>query len=138
MCVFQFKTTPKRIGYSFGLVPTAAAATAATSAAAVTTATATAATTSWLARTGFIHGERPAVVLGAVDAADRGLGLFIAAHFDKAKTLAAAGVAIHDHFGALNRSEFTKQLVEIRVRNVITQIANVQLLSHDASPAIGK
>jgi hypothetical protein len=132
--MFAFQIKRREVG----LIPTAAAATAAASAAAVTTAAATAAATSRLARTGFVHGERSAVVLGAVHSADRGLGFFIAAHFHKAEALAAAGVAIHDHFGALYRSEFPKHLVEIRVRNVITQIANVQLLSHDASPAIGK
>jgi hypothetical protein len=132
--MFAFQIERREIG----LIPTAAAAATAASAAAVTTATATTAATSWLARTGFIHGERAAVVLGAVHSADRGLGFFIAAHFHEAEALAAAGVAIHDHFGALYRSEFPKHLVEIRVRNVITQIANVQLLSHDASPAIGK
>src|SRR5262249_34277961 len=104
----HFKLSDRKIG----LVPTAAAAAA--SAAAVTTAAATAAAaTSRLARTGLVHGQRAAVVLLTVHAADRRLGFFIAAHFDEAETLAAAGIAIHDHFGALYRSVFTKQLIEI-------------------------
>jgi hypothetical protein len=80
---------------------TAAAATesATTATAAATTtvpATTTAAAATLFARTRFIDGESAATVFVAIECLDGGLGLGIVCHHDKAKTLAAARVAVVD------------------------------------------
>src|SRR4051794_37733263 len=103
----------------------------AASAATVTTATATAFT-----GPSFVDRKCPTVVLLPIDRGNGCLGVLIILHFDKAKTFAPAGVAVHDHLSTLNRPDFTKHLVEIRARNVVTQIATIKLLSHDSTPAI--
>ena len=61
-------------------------------------------------------------MLGAVDAFDRRLGFRVAAHLDESKALAAAGVAIVDHFGALHRPKLSRtvgprsELVTLKLR----------------------
>jgi hypothetical protein len=91
---------------------TTAAATTAV-AAATTAAAATAAATTLFTRPGFVHGQGPSVVLGAVDAGNRRLGFGIASHFNKAKALASARVAVVDDLGALHRPELRKHLIQI-------------------------
>ena len=96
---------------------TAAAATAAAAAAAVTTtaaatavatATATAIPTTAAAAaaivfgSGFVDGQIATVEFGFMQSIDRGLSLGIGRHFDKAKTLAAAGFAVRDDLRTLD------------------------------------
>jgi hypothetical protein len=100
----------------FGLIPAAATAATAVATTAAATTTATAATTTaatLFARTSFIDGQRPAIVLLAVDPFDRGESFLIAVHFHEAKAFAPAGVAIHDDVGTLHRAVFAEHLVEI-------------------------
>ena len=74
-----------------------------------------------------------AIVLFAVDSADRGLRLGVARHLDETEALAAAGVAIVDHFGTLDRAVLGEQLIEVAARRVKTQVATIQFLSHGSS-----
>src|SRR5690348_2777803 len=90
---------------------TTIAAAAATTAAASTTATA--ATAAIFTRASFVDGKRAAVVLFAVYAGNRSLGLFITSHFDKAEAFASTRVAVHDDFGALHSAVLTKNLIQI-------------------------
>jgi hypothetical protein len=90
--------------------PAATAATATISAAATSTAASTA---TLFARARFIDRQRAAIELLHIQAGDRRIRLFVAIHFDEGKAFAAAGVAIHDHFGAFYLPEFREQLIQI-------------------------
>jgi len=92
-------------GISAAAATTAAVATTAT---ATTTAVATTATTAatgtaffWL---GFIDGQGAATIFLAVERGDGRCGLGVATHFDKAKALASASVAVGDDLCALHRA----------------------------------
>jgi hypothetical protein len=98
---------------SFGLITASAATTAATTVATTSTATTTAAASAGFAWASFVHGEGATVVLTTIDASDRRLRFLVILHLDETEAFAPAGVAIHDHFGALNRAEFGKHLVEV-------------------------
>src|SRR5262245_40004064 len=82
------------------LVATAAATTAAAPATTVSTTPSTTATTAATAtiftRPGLVHRQRATVVLGAVDAADRGLRFGLGRHLYKPEALAPARVAVID------------------------------------------
>jgi hypothetical protein len=75
---------------------TAAAAVPSTTAA--TPAPATAARTLFT-RTGFVDGQRPAIVLLAIERRDGCLRFLIAGHFNEPEPLAAAGITIIDDLG---------------------------------------
>src|SRR4051794_40454741 len=113
-----------------GLVASRAAAAATTTAAtAATTATAEAATTATAAarllRPRLVHRQRAAVGFLVVEAGDRRLRFLIAAHLDKAKSLRAAGVAIHDHLRRLHGAERSKDAFEVGIGDREGQIADV-------------
>jgi hypothetical protein len=57
------------------------------------------------------HGERATVVLLFVQPRNSRLSLGVVPHFDEAKTLALAGVAILDDLSAYYRPELGKQLL---------------------------
>jgi hypothetical protein len=95
------------------LVPPAATATAAAAATAAVAATATAAAAPFFTRPGLVHGQGATIVLSRVEPVDGRLSFRFGAHFHEAEALAAARVAIHDHFGTLDRAEFRKQLVQV-------------------------
>jgi hypothetical protein len=112
------------IAASSWLLPTAAAATAAaTTAAAVATAataaataaatTATESATAGFAGLGFVDGQSAAVVFLAIERADGGLRLCIAAHLNETKAFASAGFAVLDHFSRLNGSVRCTELFEV-------------------------
>jgi hypothetical protein len=84
---------------------TAATATATTAPTAKSTAaTATATTGPVFTGLGFIDGQRPAIVILAVEGSDRLLSFFVCAHFDEPETFTASGFPVADDFGALYRS----------------------------------
>jgi len=91
-------------------ITTAAAATAAAS----TTATAATTTATIFAWAGFVDSQGTAIVLLEVQAFNGGLRFGIGAHLDKAEAFAAARVAIHDDFRALNAAELGEELLQIR------------------------
>src|SRR5690606_18176681 len=120
---------------------TAAAATATAVTAAATTAVATTTTTTaakaaaagsaGLHGTGFVDHEVTAAEILAMHALDGGLGFGIAAHFDKAETLGAAGVALHHDLGAAHRAEPAEGLLQILITEGIGQIAHVKFVAHE-------
>jgi hypothetical protein len=58
------------------------------------------------------------------------LRLGIAAHLDEAKTLGAAGVALHHDLGAGHLTVLAEGLLEIAIAHGIRKIADVQLVAH--------
>jgi hypothetical protein len=123
------------------IATTAAATATAAAAAAESTATATAATTTTVpatttaaatlfARTCFVDGESAATVLVTVERLYGGIGLGIVGHFDKAKTLAAARVAIVDDLCRNNLPVSSEKLLKLRAINAVAQIPHIQLLTH--------
>src|ERR1700730_16682623 len=111
-----------------GLVSAVSAAPSAATAAAAAT------TRALFARPGFIDGQRSAVVLFFVQALNRRQGGVVVRHFDESKSLAAPRVPILDHLRAADRAKRREQLFQVRIRHVITQIAHIQLFTHDKTP----
>jgi hypothetical protein len=109
---------------------TAAAVTTATAAAttAVTTTAATAA--AFFARAGFVDGQGAAAELLAVEGVDGCFGFAVGAHFDESKAFAAAGFAIVHHLRRHDRSMLAEQLLELIVIDTVSQIPDVQTLTH--------
>src|SRR5207249_2758042 len=66
-----------------------AATTVATPAAAVAPAASAASATAVFFGLGFVNGNRPAALVGAVEGGDGRLGLGVAAHFDESESLAS-------------------------------------------------
>src|SRR4051794_18483993 len=77
------------------------------------------------ARLRLIDGQRATGIVQTVKRRDRGLGLGILAHLDKAEALAAARVAIVDDLRALHGPVRREQLFQRGVVDVVAQIANV-------------
>ena len=113
---------------------TAAATTvaAATIATAVTAATATGRT--GFHRTGFVDDQITATQILTMHALDGGLGFGIAAHFDKAETFRAAGVALHHDLGARNSTVLAKSLFQILIAERVGQVAHVKFVAHEGLP----
>src|SRR5207237_521668 len=87
--------------------PGAGAATAAPAKAAAATAAAA------LLGPGLIDRQRPAVNFLAIHRGDGRLGFLVGAHFDEAKALGTAGVAVHDDLGGLDRAVRREHLFEV-------------------------
>src|SRR5207249_3408057 len=96
--------------------PATAAATATAVAAATATSTAAAAL---LTGTRLVDGERPALVLLAVQGVDRRRGLVIVGHLDEAEAFAPAGRAIVDHLRAFHRAVCRKHRLKIRTADPV-------------------
>ena len=84
-----------------GRLPAVAAAVAAATAA-----------TSRRLRLGFIDLDFSAIQRGAIQLLDRFLSLTVAGHFNEAKALALASIAIGDHRGGIHISTFTECLAK--------------------------
>jgi hypothetical protein len=107
---------------------TAAATTVAASTSTSTTATAEAAATAWWASfhwAGFVDDNASTTKRLAVHAANGRLGFSIAAHFNKAKTFRAAGVALHHDFSAGNSAKLAKGLLQVFITHRVRQVADV-------------
>src|SRR5258708_5353269 len=70
-------------------------------------------------RLGFVHGQGATVVLLPVQGRNGGLSFGIAAHLDKAKALASAGVAIVDDLRALDSAMRAEELFECRAIDIV-------------------
>jgi len=115
----------------------AAPATTAAAASATATATATITTTAaapLFARASFVDGQRATIDFFLIQALDRSLGLAVVGHFDKAKTLAAARVAIHADLGALHPPELGEERFQALIRDVVTEVSDVESRSHYTIP----
>src|SRR5271165_2324417 len=100
--------------FGFQVVDLGSIPSPATTATTVPTA-ATALPAAFLARLGFVDGQRSAVMLLAVERLNGGLGFLVAAHLDEAEPLGAAGVAILDDLGRHDRAVLPKQLRQVTV-----------------------
>jgi hypothetical protein len=118
------RKTELRLDADLASVATTAAATAA-AAAATTTVTAATAAAAFFTRTGFVHGQRPTVLLGVVQATDGFLRRIVVGHFHETKTLAPAGIAVVNDFSAFHRAVCRKQRLQARVIDIVAQIANI-------------
>jgi hypothetical protein len=98
------------------------------------TAAAATAEAAFFARLGFVDRQAASIVLLIVQAFDGRAGGVVIRHFDEAEAFAAARIAIHDDLGATNGAEGRKQLFQAAVRDPITQISNVQSLTHKPTP----
>ena len=114
----------------------AATATAVTAAATTTVAATTAAAeatatgSAWFHGAGFVDYEVTATKVLTMHALDSGLCFGIAAHFDKAKALRAAGVTFHHHLGAGNGAVLAEGLFQIAVTERVGQVAHVKFVAH--------
>ena len=115
---------------------TVAAATAATTSTtkAATATKATAAWRTWLHGACFIDHNATTTQRLAIHALDGGLCFGIAAHFNKAKALGAACVALHHDLGAGHGTELAKSLFQIAVAHRVWQVADVQFVAHRRTP----
>jgi hypothetical protein len=107
---------------------TSVATAAATATATITTTAATA--TTFFTRTGFVDSQTTAVLLLIIERSDGRTGSVVVAHFDKAKALATAGVAILNHLRATDFAILRKQVFQGAVRHRVRQIAHIQFHSH--------
>src|SRR5688572_17157590 len=111
--------------------PTAAPAPAVPAATAAATAAAAEATTAAaLAGLGLVDGQRPAIVLLAVERGDRRLRLFVRTHLHEPEAFAPAGVAVADHLSAAHRAVLREQLLQLRAVHVVAQVSDVQPPAH--------
>ena len=85
--------------------------TAATVAAAVTSTAAT--TAAKRLRTRLVDDEGPAAEIGAVEAIDCGLRLFVRLHFDEGEPSRTAGRHVAHHAHRFNRTCLTEQILEL-------------------------
>src|SRR5262249_17503224 len=84
------------------------------------------------ARTRFIHGQRAAAVLLFVQTIDRCLRFLVGPHLYESKTLALAGLAIHDHLSADHGAEASAHLLQVGVAHRVAQVSHVQPLTHES------
>lgn len=111
---------------------TTTAASAATTAAAV--ATTAAATTTVFPWPGFVDRQRPTVVLLLVKRIDGRLGCVVVSHFNEAKSLAAPCVTVLNHLCATNLAKLGEEALQRFIGHAITEIADVQFLTHCQTP----
>src|SRR5580704_4569669 len=76
------------------------------------------------ARTGFVDVELAAVTILTVQGVDGRLGFLAVVHFDKAETLGAAGVPVHDDLGRTDRAVRFKQILQIGVGHPVGEISD--------------
>jgi hypothetical protein len=110
---------------------TATTTVAATASAAAAIATTTAAATAFFTWACFVDGQGAAVVFLAIERFNRRLGLFIAAHLDETKALAAARFTVVDDLGGRHRPMSPKQLFQLGTVHTVRQIPYIQLLTHE-------
>jgi hypothetical protein len=120
---------------------TAAAAIAAATAAATTTAVTASATTTAataagtrLTRPGFVDRQSAAIVILIVQIPDCLLGLGVGVHLDESESLATPCVTVGDDLGTLNGAELRKELLKIRIIDLVGQVPDVQFLAHHQAP----
>ena len=82
-------------------------------------------------RTGLVDGETAAADLARVQLPDRGLRLFVVAHFDERKATGAPGCLIPHHRDGFDRSRAREQLLQLRFADFVRQISNLQLSTHE-------
>src|SRR5690606_11487863 len=82
------------------------------------------------ARPGFVDRQRPAAMLRAVQRRNRGFRLLIISHFHKPEPLAAAGIAIRDHFRAVDRPVLREQSLQLGAVDIVRKVPDIKTLGH--------
>jgi hypothetical protein len=116
---------------------TSAAATAATGVVATTApASPTSAATagSGLPRPGFVDRQATAVVFLLIEGVDRRPCFVVGAHLDEPEALAPTCVAVGDDLRALYTAELRKQLFQVGTAHPVSEVADIQFLTHRQSP----
>ena len=99
-----------------------------------TTVSATTPSRAFFARLGHVDLQRAAAELAIIEPLDRRLGFGVRRHLDKAEAAGAARVAVGDDGDGLDGSELGEGSLELRLRGVEGQIADVKLvLGHSCS-----
>ena len=77
-----------------------------------------------------VDGQRPAIVLLAVQRRDRGIRLGVVGELHEPETLAPTRLAIAHDLGRSHLAMLPEQLLEFRAVHAISQIPNVQPFTH--------
>src|SRR5262245_15034718 len=85
-------------------------------------------------RLGFVHSQPPPADFLIVEALNRRLSLRVGIHLDEAEPFALASVTVRDHLGALHGPVLAEPFFQVGLRDGISQITNIQFLSHVESP----
>jgi hypothetical protein len=115
------RTTAATAAATTAGVPTTAAASTAVPTATTTAAPASAA----FFGLGFIDGQGATAMFLTVQGSNRCFGFGIGAHFDKSKTLAAAGFPVRDDFRAGHTAVRAEKFLQRRAVHVIRHVTNV-------------
>jgi hypothetical protein len=78
------------------------------------------------------------LVVLAVEGSDGRLCLGVGIHFDKAESLAATGFAVADDLSGCDSPVRGEKFLQLGAVHLITQVANIQLLTHSASPVLNR
>ena len=78
-------------------------------------------------RSGFVHRDRAAIQLGAIQAFDRGAGFAVVAHRHEGKSARAAGVTVRDHRHFLDLTMGRELVLQRFLRCGKGKVANIQL-----------
>jgi len=76
-------------------------------------------------------------VILAVKAFDRGIGFIVRSELNESETLASAGLAVGNDFGALNGAELSENLLKFTAIDLIAKVSNVQLAAHGGLQILG-
>ncbi len=127
---FEFQREARSLATAAAATAAATVATTTAASTVATTAAASASTTAFFAGASFVDGQRASAVILLVQATDRFVGGVIVPHLDESETFAPTGVPVLDDLSALHRAELAEQGFQVRTRDFVAQITNVQLLSH--------
>ena len=87
---------------------------------------ATSASGAVLAGFGFIDFQGATADFLTIELLNRRCGFFLAGHFDEGKASRASRIAVFHDTGRLNRSSLTKQLLELLVGGLESEVSNIK------------
>src|SRR6516164_712015 len=82
------------------------------------------------ARLGFIHQQRPTLVICPIERLNGLLSFGLIAHLDESKTARPAGLLVRDHLGADYRPVLLKEGQQVVGTTIPNEIADVNVLPH--------
>src|SRR5262245_27274102 len=88
--------------------------------------------------TGLAHGEVSAANLRPIQRGDGVLRLFIRAHFDEGKSACATGCLIAHDVHRLHRPGPREQVLQVRFTDLVRQVSDVQLPTHDMNSSVAQ
>src|SRR5262245_49455590 len=104
--------------------------------AASATSAATTATAAGLFRPSFIDGHCAAIEFLIVHGLNGLSGCVVVGHFDEGEAFASSGVSILNDLGARDGTELGEDFLQLRAVDVVAQIADIKLLTHNTTPTI--